>query len=65
MENSNTLFPIFMKLEQMKVLLVGAGNVALEKLKAIKQNAPKTRICVVANEISQHFAEFAASCEHV
>ena len=61
----NTLFPIFMKLEQMNVLLVGAGNIALEKLKAIKHNAPQTRICVVAKEMSQPFAAYASSCDHV
>ncbi|GAC1382766.1 MAG: hypothetical protein NVSMB30_30290 [Hymenobacter sp.] len=31
----NTLFPVFLKLETMRVLLVGGGNVALEKLAAI------------------------------
>lgn len=62
---TNTLLPIFMKLEQMKVLLVGAGNVGLEKLKAIKHNAPQTHICVVAKEISQQFVDYASLCEHV
>lgn len=62
---TNTLFPVYMKLERMKVLLVGAGNVALEKLKAIKHNAPETSICVVAQEICQPFADYASSCEHV
>lgn len=64
-KTTNTLLPVFMKLEQMKVLLVGAGNVALEKLKTIKHNAPQTRICVVAKEISQQFADYASRCEHV
>ncbi len=30
----NKLFPIFLKLEKLKVLIVGGGNVALEKLNA-------------------------------
>jgi uncharacterized protein len=62
---ANNLLPVFMKLEQMKVLLVGAGNVALEKLRTIQENAPQTRICVVAKEISHQFAEYAATCRHV
>jgi uncharacterized protein len=62
---TNTLFPIFIKIEAMKVLLVGAGNVALEKLKTIKFNAPQTHICVVAKEISSQFADYASSCEYV
>lgn len=44
----NALFPVFLKLEQMHVLLVGAGNVGLEKLTAITDNAPATRVKVVA-----------------
>lgn len=62
---TNTLLPVYMKLEQMKVLLVGAGKVALEKLKAIKLNAPQTRVCVVAKDIREQFADYASSCEHV
>ena len=31
----NKLFPIFLKLEKLKVLIVGGGNVALEKLNAV------------------------------
>lgn len=64
-KNTNTLLPVYIKLEQMNVLLVGAGNVALEKLKAIKNNAPLTRVCVVAKDIREQFAEFASSCEHI
>ena len=64
-KTTNTLLPVFMKLEHMKVLLVGAGKIALEKLKTIKHNAPQTRICVVAKEISEPFADYASLCEHV
>ena len=64
-KSTNTLLPVFMKLESMKVLLIGAGNIALEKLKTIKLNAPQTRICVVAKEISQQFSDYASQCEHV
>jgi siroheme synthase-like protein len=62
---TNTLLPVFIKLEHMQVLLVGAGHVALEKLKTIKHNAPQTHICVVAKEISRQFADYASSCVHV
>ena len=56
---TNNLFPIFLKLENLRVLLIGAGNVGLEKLQAITNNAPKTKVKVVAKEISQAFAELA------
>ena len=47
----NELFPVFLKLNQLKVLLVGAGPVGLEKLTAILSNAPKTFIKVVAKDV--------------
>ena len=45
---ANHLFPIFLKLDTMRVLLVGGGNVGLEKLSAILRNSPATAVTVVA-----------------
>ena len=45
---ANSLFPIFLKLEQLRVLLVGGGNVGLEKLTAILRNSPATAVTVVS-----------------
>jgi uncharacterized protein len=50
--DKNRLFPVFLKLEALEVLLVGAGKVGLEKLTAILQNAPSSSVTVVASEIS-------------
>lgn len=50
-EGQNTLFPVFLKLEHMQVLVLGAGPVGLEKLQALVRNAPNTRIRVVAEYI--------------
>lgn len=58
-EHANKLFPVFFKLEQMHVLLIGGGNVALEKLQAIVNNAPATKVTVVAKEIFDVFREEA------
>lgn len=44
----NRLYPVFLKLEQMRVLLVGGGNVAEEKLLSLLGNAPDTEVTVVA-----------------
>jgi precorrin-2 dehydrogenase / sirohydrochlorin ferrochelatase len=55
----NKLFPVFLKLEQLRVLLIGAGNVGLEKLQAIINNAPETKIRVVAKEVADSFAVLA------
>ncbi|HJW16170.1 MAG TPA: TSUP family transporter [Flavisolibacter sp.] len=50
---ANNLFPVFLKLEELKVLLVGAGNVGLEKLKVMLQNAPQSQITIVASRVSE------------
>lgn len=61
----NRLFPIFLKLEEMKVLLVGAGKVALEKLNAIVNNSPATYVVVVAKEVNADFAHTASYYKNV
>lgn len=64
-ENINRLFPVFFKLEQLHVLLIGGGNVALEKLQAIINNAPKTKVTVVAREVFDAFKEEATKHETI
>lgn len=48
----NNLFPVFLKLEQFNLLLVGGGFVAIEKLEAILKNSPKTKIKIVATIVN-------------
>lgn len=48
-QSGNTLFPIFVKLHQLDILVVGAGNVGLEKLTALLKNSPEANITVVAD----------------
>lgn len=45
---ANHLFPVFFKLDQLQVLVVGGGNVGCEKVNALLQNCPAARITVVA-----------------
>jgi len=56
---ANLLFPVFLKLENLQVLLVGGGKVGLEKLTAILQNAPKTAVTVVSLEFKEELRELA------
>lgn len=49
----NKLFPVFLKLENFRVLIVGGGKVALEKVTAILNNSPKTKIQLVAGEVGE------------
>lgn len=55
--NKNQLFPVFLKLENLRVLLVGGGNVALEKLQALLNNSPTAHVTIVSPEIKQEIAE--------
>lgn len=56
----NRLFPVFLKLEQLQVLLVGGGKVGLEKLNALLQNAPEVQVWLVATEICAEIKSLAA-----
>jgi siroheme synthase-like protein len=57
----NQLFPVFVKLNQLRTLLVGAGNVGLEKLSAIINNSHQADITIVAEEINPAVRELAIS----
>jgi len=58
-KETNKLFPIFLKLEELNILLVGGGKVGLEKLNAIINNSPNTDVTVVATEISDRIKKLA------
>ncbi len=63
--SGNTLFPIFLKLENFRVLLVGGRLVALEKLQALLANAPATAIRVVALDFHEEFLSLAQTAQHL
>jgi hypothetical protein len=58
-DSGNNLFPVFVKLEELKLLIVGGGNVGLEKLQTVLQNSPSTAITLVAPEIDPAIRELA------
>lgn len=47
----NHLFPVFLKLEGLRLLIVGGGKVAFEKLNAVLSNSPRSPIRLVAPAI--------------
>jgi siroheme synthase-like protein len=49
--SGNQLFPVFLKLNELHTVLVGAGNVGLEKLISILHNSPAARVTVIARVI--------------
>ncbi|MBU3714909.1 MAG: bifunctional precorrin-2 dehydrogenase/sirohydrochlorin ferrochelatase [Ferruginibacter sp.] len=57
MEKSNRLFPVFLKLEKLSLLIVGGGYVGMEKLSAVLQNSPCSKIRIVATVISDEIKE--------
>lgn len=61
----NTLFPIFVKMNQIQTLLVGAGPVGLEKLQAIFRSSPLAKVKIVAEQVIPEVLEFIADKETV
>ena len=57
---TNKLFPIFLKLEKFRILIVGGGYVGIEKLNAVLSNSPATRIKLVATKISDEIKAIAS-----
>ncbi len=56
-ENKNQLYPVFLKLKDLQTLLVGAGNVGLEKLHSLLSNSPEASVTVVAPFVKQEVKE--------
>lgn len=64
-KKNNRLFPVFLQLERLRVLIVGGGPVAVEKLQALLANAPCTRIRIVAEQFSEELLPVAADKDRV
>src|ERR1700742_2561623 len=47
----NPLFPVFLKLNELHTVLIGGGNVGLEKLTAIVNNSPEATVTVIAQNV--------------
>lgn len=56
----NSLFPIFLKVEKLRVLIVGGGNAGSEKLRFLLKSSPQANVTVVAPEISDEIKSLAA-----
>ncbi len=64
-EIKNRLFPVFLKLEELDVLLVGGGNVGLEKLSAMLNNSPDTKVTMVADMFREELLEYVKDYPNV
>ena len=55
----NNLYPIFLKLENFNVLVVGGGCVGLEKIASLLTNSPRTKITMVATFFREGTVSYA------
>ncbi|MBB6502574.1 TSUP family transporter [Pedobacter cryoconitis] len=61
----NQLFPVFLKLNQLRTVIIGAGPVGFEKLNAVLQQSEQAGITVIAEEISEDVAALASRLPQV
>jgi precorrin-2 dehydrogenase / sirohydrochlorin ferrochelatase len=61
----NTLYPIFLKVHQLNVLLVGGGFVGTEKLSFLLKSSPEAHVTVVSKAFNPEFLELAKAAPHV
>jgi len=55
----NELYPIFLKVNQLNVLIVGGGNVGLEKLSFLLKSSPNAKVSLVAPFIKEEIKALA------
>lgn len=58
-EKQNELYPIFLKVHQLNVLIIGGGNVALEKLGFLLKSSPNAKVTLLAKEFDDELLTLA------
>ena len=61
----NKLYPVFLKLHQLNVLIVGGGNVGYEKLHFMLKSSPNANVTLVAKSILPQLRQLAKAYENV
>lgn len=61
----NHLYPIFLKVHELNVLLVGGGFVATEKLEFLLKSSPEAQVTVVSKMFRPEFLELAEKSDTV
>jgi len=57
--SQNQLYPVFFRLEKLKMLIVGGGEVGMEKMHFIMKSSPNARIRILATWFSDEVSELA------
>ncbi len=65
MRTTNTLFPIFLKLDTLHTLIVGGGTVGYEKLFVILKSSPEANVTLVAKKISEEIKVLVSNKPYV
>lgn len=56
----NHLYPVFLKVHELNLLLVGGGNVGTEKLEFLLKSSPQAKVTAVAKEFNADFLKLAS-----
>ncbi|MDO6813768.1 precorrin-2 dehydrogenase/sirohydrochlorin ferrochelatase family protein [Tenacibaculum soleae] len=64
-EERNNLYPIFLKTEQLEILIVGGGFVALEKLSFLLKSSPNAKVTMVSPFFREETKELATNFDVV
>ena len=59
MQERNNLYPIFLRMHRLETLIIGGGNVALEKLTFLLKSSPNANVTMVAINFSNEIKEVA------
>ncbi|CAM1358103.1 precorrin-2 dehydrogenase/sirohydrochlorin ferrochelatase family protein [Tenacibaculum xiamenense] len=63
--SKNELYPIFLKVNALNILIVGGGNVGLEKLSFLLKSSPNANVEIVSIEFLQELESFASKFPNV
>lgn len=55
----NELYPVFLKVSELRTLIVGGGNVGLEKLSFLLKSSPNAQVTLVAKEVCEEIRTLA------
>jgi precorrin-2 dehydrogenase/sirohydrochlorin ferrochelatase len=56
----NTLYPVFLKLRELNLLIVGGGETGLEKVSFILKNSPDANITLIGKEVDGRILKLTA-----
>lgn len=61
----NVLFPVFLKLDKLQVLIIGGGSVGAEKLRFMLKSSPNANVTLLAKTFSGEIQSLAKANPHV